>query len=123
MPKSAVELTAIEFAKRRLRDLYGKEPEGMPEGHGYDLRCGEHCVEVKGMREATPGFCFFTHGTLRAAQERESFELWLVTNAITNPTLHIVTREELLRTMKLEVHWVLPLGKGRLEKYRVPETG
>ena len=118
MPKSQVELSAIEFAKKRLRKVYGEEPEEMPEGHGYDLRCGKHCVEVKGMASAAPGFCFFTHGTFRAAQEQESFEVWLVTDALRAPTLHIVSREAVLRTMKLEVQWILPLGKRRLEQCR-----
>jgi len=118
MPKSAVEVAAVEYAKGQLRERYGEEPQEMPEGHGYDLRCGKHCVEVKGVREPAQGFCFFTQGTFRAAQSEESFELWIVTDALENRKLHVVSREALLRTMKLEVHWVLPLGKKRLAEYR-----
>jgi len=122
MPKSDVELAAIEYAKKRLRQLTGEEPTEMPEGCGYDLRCGERCIEVKGTRGPTPGFCFFTDGTFRAAQKEQSLELWLVTEALDNATLYVISREELLRTMKLEVQWVLPLGKKRLEGYRRPDS-
>jgi hypothetical protein len=118
VPKPAVELAAIEYAKGILREQTGEEPRGMSEGHGYDLRCGERCIEVKGTRGPTPGFCYFTDGTFRAAQKHESFELWIVTEALDNPTLHVVNREDLLHTMKLEVAWMLPLGKERLARYR-----
>ena len=53
-------------------------------------------------------------GTFGAAQSEESFQPWVVTEALENPKLHVVSREALLQTMKLELCWCVPLGKKRL---------
>ncbi len=98
--RKRVEKAAVVFVKTRLRAGGWKVVSCESEMCGYDLRCNqgrrELHVEVKGTTSPEPEFQI-TQNELTAAGIDKYWELWIVTNALSDPRHEVVLGNALKR--------------------------
>ena len=118
----STEKQAESVVKEEL-EAEGWEVENADYGSGYDLdatKNGESKkIEVKGTtKNEDIGFRRMPHGGFEAAQEHCDYEFWVVYNLPDEAEILVFPRDEVLRRVRLDIGWELPIRKADYETYK-----
>lgn len=113
MPKSKVEIGAINCVMKYER-AQGRNPKDVSgEGIGYDIRSDNLKIEVKGRGKDKEPHVFLGKHNIEAIENSadEEYRLYVVMNPLNNPKLIIFSKDEVIgKKVKLR-QWKIPLRK------------
>ncbi len=118
MPKSAVEIEAMNCVMEYERSQ-GKNPIDVSgEGVGYDIQSGNLEIEVKGRGRNKAPHVLLNQHNIEALEksENDKYRLYVVMNPVNNPRLIIFSKEDVIGKKKERPQWRIPLRKEDLDR-------
>ena len=116
MKRKSVMQQAVDFVVKYEKQKR-RNPKVLPQGHGYDVESSGLKIEVKGAStpsKRTP-FVRFNQYNFNALRKENNFRLYIVCNISRKPELLILNRDEILKRLKFEYGWEIPLRKKDFE--------
>lgn len=118
MPKSEVEIGAINCVMKYER-AQGRNPIVVSgEGVGYDIRSDNLKIEVKGRGQDKKPHVLLNQHNIEALEESadEEYRLYVVMNPLNNPKLIIWSKDEVIGKKVERRQWQIPLRKADFAK-------
>jgi hypothetical protein len=118
MPKSAVEMEAINCVMEYERSQ-GRNPIVVSgEDVGYDIHSDNLKIEVKGRGKNIKPHVLLNQHNIEALEnaDDEEYRLYVVMNPVNNPKLIIFSKEDVLGTKEERRQWKIPLRKADFAK-------